>query len=95
VTTRSAARSWEELARAAQGAPELPALLTRVGEVFAEGPPFDRVVLSRYDNEADEIRVLAAHGGDREAIRELPVSLREWPLFRAALERLSRCWPAT
>jgi signal transduction histidine kinase len=87
VTRYPAAQVVEELARAAQGAPELPALLTRFCEVFAEGLAFDRVALSRYDSDTDEIRVLAAHGVDREAIRDLPVSLVEWPLFRAALVR--------
>lgn len=79
-----ALRVVERLALAGQAAPTSVALLERVCEEVAAGFGFDRVVVTTYSADTDEVRVTAAHGVSDERLGE-PVHIDERPLLAHAL----------
>jgi signal transduction histidine kinase len=79
-------RAVYDLARAAQGAYDVPELLDRICSSVAETFGFDRVAISRYHEDADEIQLIAAYGLPVERVRELPRALSQWPVYRQVLE---------
>jgi signal transduction histidine kinase len=79
-------RAVHDLARAAQGAYEVRDLMDRICTSVAETFGFERVAISRYHEDADEIQLLAAYGLPVERVRELPRAVSEWPVYRKVLE---------
>jgi signal transduction histidine kinase len=79
-------RAVYDLARAAQGAYEVGELLDRICSSVAETFGFERVAISRYHEDTDEIQLLAACGLPVERVRELPRAVSEWPVYRQVLE---------
>src|SRR5918999_1326699 len=75
----------ERLALASQEAPTPVALLQRICSEIAGGFGLDRVVITAYAPESQEVRVLAAHGV-ADAALERPVHIRARPLLERALE---------
>lgn len=75
----------ERLALASQEAPTPDALLQQICTEIAAGFAFDRVVITAYAPESQEVRVLAAHGVT-DAELEGPVHIRARPLLERALE---------
>jgi signal transduction histidine kinase len=75
----------ERLALASQEAPTPVALLQQICAEIAGGFGFDRVVVTAYAPESQEVRVLAAHGVTDAAL-DRPVHIRARPLLARALE---------
>ena len=80
-------RAVLDLARAAQGAYEVPELLTRICKSLADGFGFERAALSRYAAEANELEPVAAYGVPVEELQNLPRALEEYPFAQRAIER--------
>jgi two-component system, OmpR family, sensor histidine kinase MtrB len=83
---RHALEALRRVAIAAQGESELPALLRRICEQISESFGFERVAVSRYDQERDEaIPLVAVGAGDEEELAHAPRGLEHQPLLRTAL----------
>jgi len=79
-------RAVHDVARAAQGVYDTPALLARICASVADSFGFERVAITRCDEDARELEPVAAHGLAREALEALPRSVDAWPLALRALE---------
>ena len=75
-----------DLARAGQGTREPSEVLRRICAIVSQAFAFDRVTLSRYDEEKAEITALAACGLDDAAIPTFPRWIEDCPLHKQALE---------
>ncbi len=74
----------EGLALASQATTSPVALLEQMCEEIASGFGFDRVVVTSYSPDSQEVRVFAAHGVDDAAL-DIPVPIHERGLLAAAL----------
>lgn len=79
-------RALHDLAVAAHGADDAGRLLERICSYLAETFGFERVAISRYLPETDELQPVAAHGISLEELQLLPKALRDRLYQRRAVE---------
>jgi signal transduction histidine kinase len=84
---RHALEALRRVASAAQGTTELPTLLRRICEQISESFGFERVAVSSYDPDRNEVVPLVGVGVTDEELARVPRGIEHYPILRTALER--------
>jgi signal transduction histidine kinase len=85
-TRPSSLRALHDLARAAQGAADASEFLERLCSVVSRTFGFERVAISRYLAETEELEPVAAHGISLDELRHLPKAVRNRTYQHRAVE---------